>query len=148
MLHTQLEANDHEDSLNLIYFLCSNGENIKSSICYLFIIFNCSFVIIYTHTCDIIDWFNGKKIQNVKRVVVTSACCLMHFILNYPIRIQSSEFQTTLTEDALKMRNKTTISNASEHDKHRGEYCMKRFNEFQLLFLKSLPTINTVSFTF
>lgn len=34
------------------YFLCSNGENIKSSICYLFIIINCYFVILYTHV-----WF-------------------------------------------------------------------------------------------
>lgn len=43
------------------------------------------------------------------------------------------------------MRNKT-LSKASEHDKHRGEDCIKCFNAFQLSFLKSPPTVNTVSY--
>lgn len=60
-----------------------------------------------------------------------------------------SEFRVssiTLAAAALEMRNKTIIFNASEHDKHRGKYCIKCFNAFQLSYLKSPPTVNLVSY--
>jgi len=85
----------------------------------------------HTHLCNIIDSKGNSKCEK-------SCCQLLFNELNLKIQSEFRVSNINLTEYALQMRNNPIIFQTQGR-------VLKRFNEFQLLFLKSLPTINTDS---